>query len=66
MTNNSASTFRVLKVSETGNFYRKHTWPYLRLMGFWLMRAGIYPNTHVRIENPEPGVLVIKSHNEIS
>jgi hypothetical protein len=66
MTNNPTSITRVLKVSETGNFYRKHTWPYLRLMGFWLMRAGIYPNTHVRIENPQPGVLIITTQNEIS
>jgi hypothetical protein len=66
MTNKSVINPRVLKVCETGNFYRKHTWPYLRLMGFWLMRAGIYPNTHVRIENPRPGVLVIKTQDEIS
>jgi hypothetical protein len=64
MTNYSAPNLRVLKVSETGNFYRKHTWPYLRLTGFWLMRAGIYPNMHVCIENPQPGVLVIKVQDD--
>jgi hypothetical protein len=60
MTNNSVSNTRVLKVSEVGNFYRKRTKPYLRLEGLWLLRAGIHPNSHVRIENPQPGVLVIQ------
>jgi hypothetical protein len=64
MTNYLVPNPRILKVSEAGDFYRKHTWPYLRLMGFWLVRAGIYPNTHVRIENPHPGVLVIRLVDE--
>jgi hypothetical protein len=66
MINNTILNTRVLKVSETGDFYRKHTWPYLRLMGLWLLRAGIYPNSHVRIENPRPGVLVIQVQDEVT
>jgi len=64
MTNTLVSNTRILKVSEVGDFYRKHTWPYLRLMGLWLFRAGIHPNRHVRIENPKPGVLVIRLADE--
>jgi len=64
MTNNSVSNLRILKVSEMGDFYRKRTWPYLRLMGLWLQRAGIQPNCHVHIENPQPGVLVIRLVDE--
>jgi hypothetical protein len=64
MTNNLVSNTRILKVSEMGDFYRKHTWPYLRLMGIWLHQAGIQPNRHVRIENPQPGVLVIRLVDE--
>ncbi len=60
MTNNSATKARVLKVSETGDFYHKHTWPYLRLVGIWLTKAGILANRHVEIDNPYPGVLVIR------
>jgi hypothetical protein len=64
MTNNPVPNTRILKVSETGDFYRKHTWPYLRLMGLWLLRAGIHPNSQVCIENPQPGVLVIQTQDE--
>ena len=64
MTNNIVPNSRILKVSEVGDFYRKHTWPYLRLMGLWLLHAGIHPNSHVRIENPQPGVLVIRLLDE--
>jgi hypothetical protein len=64
MANNSIPNTRILKVSEAGDFYRKRTWPYLRLMGLWLLRAGIQPNSHVRIENPQPGVLVIRIQDE--
>lgn len=60
MTNIPATKAHVLKVSETGDFYRKHTWPYLRLMGIWLIKAGILANRHVQIDNPYPGVLVIR------
>ena len=64
MINNPIPNTRILKVSEVGDFYRKHTWPYLRLMGLWLFRAGIHPNSYVRIENPQPGVLVIRLVDE--
>jgi hypothetical protein len=64
MTTNSVPNTRVLKVCEAGDFYRKRTFPYIRLTGFWLLRAGIHPNSHVRIENPHPGVLVIKVQDE--
>ena len=64
MTNNQEPNTRILKVSEAGDFYRKHTWPYLRLMGLWLRRAGIQSNSHVSIENPQPGVLVIRLVDE--
>lgn len=68
MTKTTCSHTRVLKVEEVGDFYRKRTKPYLRLMGVWLQRAGIQPNNHVRIDNPEPGILVIsvQSNNLIN
>ena len=64
MTNNPVPNTRILKVSEVGDFYRKRTCPYLRLMGRWLFRAGIQPNSYVRIDNPQPGVLVIRMVDE--
>jgi len=51
---------RFLKVCETGDFWKKHTVPQLRLQGKWLQQAGILPNNQVRVENPQPGVLVIQ------
>ena len=52
--------FHILKVCEIGDFWRKRTCPQLRLQGKWLQQAGILPNTHVRIDNPQPGVLLIQ------
>ena len=50
---------RILKVEEVGDFWRKRTKPRIRLKGKWLLNAGIPPNSHVEVENPQPGVLVI-------
>ena len=50
---------RILKVVEVGDFWKKQTKPQIRLEGKWLAKAGILPNRHVRVENPQPGVLVI-------
>ena len=51
---------RVLKVEEVGDFWRKQTTPRIRLKGKWLAEAGILPNKHVQIENPQSGVLVVR------
>ena len=59
-TDEDNSIKRILKVEEVGDFYRKRTKPLIRLKGLWLSRAGILPNNHVEIENPEPGVLLLK------
>ena len=49
-----------MKVSETGDFWAKNTKPQIRLVGKWLEKAGILPNHHVQVENPQPGVLVLR------
>jgi hypothetical protein len=54
----------ILKVAEVGNFWRRKTKPQLRLEGIWLAKAGITANHHVCIENPYPGMLVIRLLNE--
>ena len=51
---------RILKVEEVGDFWRKKTVPRIRLKGKWIARAGILPNRHVIVENPRPGVLILK------
>lgn len=55
---------RVLKVEEVGDFWRKRTTPRIRLKGKWLAKAGILPNKHIQVENPQPGVLVIRLLND--
>ena len=59
-TDKDNSNKRILKVEEVGDFYRKRTKPLIRLKGIWLMKAGILPNNHVEVENPESGVLLLK------
>jgi len=51
---------RILKVEEIGDFWRKQTFPRIRLKGKWLARAGILPNHHVEVESPHPGVLILQ------
>jgi len=52
---------RILKVSEVGDYWRNQTRPQIRLEGKWLVKAGINPNSHVRVENPQSGVLIVVS-----
>jgi len=51
---------RILKVVEIGDFWAKRTMPSIRLQGKWMLKAGVLPNRHVQITNPEPGVLLIQ------
>jgi hypothetical protein len=34
--------------------------PSIRLQGKWMLRAGVLPNRHVKITNPNPGTLMIQ------
>ena len=60
MTYRSSNQKRILKVEETGDFWRKKTVPRIRLKGKWLAHAGILPNHHVQVESLYPGVLILK------
>ena len=53
-------TSRILKVLEIGDFWAKRTIPFLRLQGKWMVKAGVFPNRHVQVTNPRPGMLVIR------
>ena len=59
MKDKSGTEERILKVEEVGDHYRGWVVPRIRLKGKWLSRAGILPNRHVRVSNPQPGVLVV-------
>jgi hypothetical protein len=51
---------RILKVSNSGDFYKKEEIPHIKLQGKWLKAAGIETHSTVSVVNPEPGVLVLK------
>ena len=61
MSEQSLQKPRTLKVQDVGDYFRKEVTPQIRLQGKWLLAAGLKPETHVRITNPQPGVLIIKS-----
>ena len=52
---------RKLKVQDVGDHYRKQVIPQVKLQGKWLLTAGLKPDTHVQITNPQHGVLLIQS-----
>jgi hypothetical protein len=64
-TSNTCVSPRYLKVVEIGDFWAKRTMPSIRLQGKWMIKAGMLPNRHVQITNPEPGVLLIQLVEEI-
>jgi len=51
---------RRLKVCPTGDFWKGQSIPQIRLRGKWLEKAGTNPDSHVRVENPAAGTLVIR------
>ena len=53
-------TSRKLKVLSAGDFWKGKVVPQLRLQGKWLEKAGIEPEAHVEVENPQSGVLIIR------
>lgn len=58
------SKTRVLTAVPTGDFWKKRISPLLRLTGRWVMQAGIMPGDRVEVQNPQPGVLVIRRLDE--
>lgn len=51
----------VLKVHDSGDYYRKEVKPQIRLEGKWLLKAGLVPEDKVEVTNPRPGILVLRT-----
>ncbi len=51
---------RVLKIVSVGEHRKKNLKAQIRLEGKWLVTAGLIPERHVVITNPQVGVLIIK------
>lgn len=54
------AVIRTLKVQLVGDFWKGKVFPLIRMQGKWLEKAGIVPDSRVEIENPVPGILVIR------
>jgi hypothetical protein len=52
---------RNLKIEEHGNFFRGLVKPKIRLMGYWLNRAGFKPGGRVEVVCLAPGVIELRS-----
>ena len=53
----------VLKVQDSGDYYRKQVRPQIRLEGAWLLKAGLVPEGKVEVTNPHPGMLILRTMN---
>ena len=51
---------RILKVIPVGENRKQLTKAQIRLEGKWLVTAGLIPDKHVVITNPQPGVLILQ------
>lgn len=51
---------RLLKIGTRTDRVRDLTYAELTLAGRWLVAAGFKPGDYVRVEMPEPGVIVLK------
>ena len=49
-----------IKVEEIGDFWKGKTFPRIRIKGYWVKEAGIEPDSRVSVDNPAPGVLIIR------
>jgi hypothetical protein len=61
MSDHSQINPRTLKVQNVGDNFKKEVIPQIRLQGKWLLVAGIRPDSHIHITNPQPGVLLLQS-----
>jgi Toxin SymE, type I toxin-antitoxin system len=52
---------RTLKIESTGDFWKGHMKPKIRLMGRWLEQAGFKPGNHVHVTCVSPGVIELRS-----
>ena len=51
---------RTLKIEEHGDHFRGRIKPKIRLMGYWLERAGFHPGTRVSVKCLGSGVIELR------
>jgi len=57
---NSHNT-RSLKIEATGDFFKGHVKPKIRLTGNWLERAGFAPGHRVQVNCVAPGIMELRT-----
>lgn len=62
---NKGSEVRVLKIQETGDFYKQETKIKITLQGKWLEQMGFKANDLVSIKMMTQGEIVIKRINNV-
>ena len=55
---------RTLKIEASGDLWKGLIKPKIRLMGYWLERAGFKPGTHVHVKCIAPGILELHSSDK--
>lgn len=58
---NSDHRTRNLKIEEHGTLFRRRAKPKIRLIGYWLERAGFRPGKRVLVVCLAPGVIELRS-----
>jgi hypothetical protein len=48
---------RKLKIESTGDFFKGHVKPKIRISGIWLERAGFKPGGRVNLKCVAPGII---------
>ncbi len=51
---------RTLKVEMAGDFYRRKTYPRIRLQGHWLAKLGFPPGSRVAVVPMAAGEILLK------
>lgn len=54
-------THRNLKIEERGDFFRRKTFPMVRLKGQWLRAAGFESGTRLALSVISPGIIELRS-----
>jgi hypothetical protein len=61
LTADSAVSVRTLKIEEDGDAFRRRIKPKIRIMGYWLQRAGFPPGHRVAVICVAPGIIELHS-----
>ena len=60
----SSAKIRKLKVEDISDPFQRKKILRIRIQGRWLVDAGLKPNHIVEVDNPSPGLLIIKCLDE--